>query len=244
MTIFNDGNRWHYVVDPDEYVRHRDVYEMRTCSADPDSGYEMYVDPQFANQRAELQPRLKAYLHYQFPYQRAGSPEAQAEFFIDALGGSLRDNEMVMLDTESASGLIDPVGFTRQWCSVVENELKTRAWIYVPSALAGQLTRDVTGTRIVKAPRYSGGRDRGSAPWWPFDVHQFTDRGYFPGCHDVGDVNYTTLSPAQMLLRCSSSGRDLPPSSAIPPSARPVLEYGDTGPWVRTAQELLSRAGV
>ncbi|MGH3910903.1 MAG: hypothetical protein ACRDRM_08720, partial [Pseudonocardiaceae bacterium] len=43
---------------------------------------------------------------------------------------------------------------------------------------------------------------RGAAPWWPHDVHQYTDKGYFPGCAKSGDLNYTTLSVDQILARC------------------------------------------
>lgn len=148
---FCDGNQWHYVTDVELYVREREMYEMRTCSADPKRGYRMYVDTQFARQRELLQPRMRAYLHYQFPYEQAGSPEVQAAFFCDTIG-ALRANEMVMLDTEGASGLRNPADFMRRWCALVEPRLGTLAWIYVPSALADSLTRAVTGPRIVKAP--------------------------------------------------------------------------------------------
>lgn len=195
---FNDGNRWHYVTDFDRYVRERQMYEMRTCSA---QAGRMYIDPQFRSQRQNLQPRLHAYLHYQFPYQNAGTPERQAEFFCAAIG-ELRDNEMVMLDTEAGSGLRDPADFMRRWCAIVEPRLNTLAWIYIPSALAGSLTRAVTGPRIVKAPRYSGNAGIGDPPWWPHDVHQYTDRGYFPGSNEPGDVNVTSLTVNEMLTRC------------------------------------------
>lgn len=196
---YSDGNTWHYVTDPGRYVRERDMYEMRTCSAR--SG-RMYIDPQFDSQRAMLQPRLRGYLHYQFPYQNMGTPEAQANFFCDAIG-QLRSNEMVMLDTEDGSGLNDPVDFMRRWCAVVETRLNTLAWIYVPRGLAGRLTPAVTGPRIRKCPRYSGGPGKGRAPDWPWDVWQYTDRGYFPGSpHGPGDCNYTEWTVERMLVHC------------------------------------------
>lgn len=202
---FNDGNQWHFVTDVDRYVRERSMYEMRTCSA---KNGRMYVDPQFRGQRERVQPRVRGYLHYQFPYQNAGSPERQATFFCDAIG-ELRDNEMVMLDTEAESGLRDPADFMRRWCAVVEPRLRTLAWIYVPSALAGSLTRAVTGSRIVKAPRYSGGERIGPTPSWPHDVHQYTKCGRFPGSeHGPGDVNVTALTVEQMLARCRPQRKD------------------------------------
>ena len=212
---FCDGNKWHYVTVPDAYLRaHPDMYEMRTCSA---TNGQMYVDPQFALQRRVLQARVRGYLHYQFPYQNAGTPERQAEFFCNALG-ELRPNEMVMLDTEDASGLRDPADFVRRWCAVVEPRLRTLAWIYVPSGLARKLTRAVTGQRVVKAPRYSGHAGRGTPPSWPYDVWQYTDRGPFPGSpHGPGDGNTTAWTVDQLLVRCrgTSSG-----------GVRPVLRLG------------------
>lgn len=228
MTVFNDGNQWHYVTDPDAYVReHPEVYEMRTCSA---RDGRMYVDSQFASQRRLMQPRVRGYLHYQFPWQNAGTPEAQAKFFCDVLG-ELRLNEMVMLDTEEGSGLIDPADFVRRWCAVVEPRLRTRAWIYVPSALAGKLTREVTGQRIVKAPRYSGHSGIGAIPHWPHDVHQYTKAGPFPGSpHGPGDCNVTSWTVDQLLSRCLSGS-----------PGRRTLSRGDTGKDVREVQEMLNR---
>lgn len=229
---FCDGNQWHYITHPDRY-RHP-MYEMRTCSAR--GGRHMYVDPQFASQRAMMQPRVQGYLHYQFPYQNAGTPEAQAEFFIRALG-ELRPNEMVMLDTEDASGLQDPAWFVRRWCAVVESRLRTLAWIYVPKGLARALNRDVTGPRIVKAPRYSGHSRKGSAPNWAHDVWQYTDRGPFPGsAHGPGDCNTTTWSVAALLDRCRRPGGGAGPGRA----ARPTLRPGDRGKDVEHLQRRLN----
>lgn len=224
---FNDGNKWHFVTAARAYPY--PMYEMRTCSA---SGGRMYVDPQFASQRAMLQPRVAGYLHYQFPYQNAGSPEQQAHFFCDALG-ALRPGEMVMLDTEAGSGLTDPAGFLRRWCAVVEPRLGTLAWVYVPRDLARALNRDVTGRRIVKAPRYSGHAGKGAPPDWPHDVWQYTDRGHFPGSpHGPGDCNHTDWTVQQLLARCHDGPGGMPP--------RPVLRRGDRGPAVRELQTLLN----
>lgn len=213
---FCDGNQWHYVTNVDAYLGAGfDMYEMRTCSA---RNGRMYVDLQFENQRRLLQPRLRGYLHYQFPYQNAGTPEDQANFFCNAIG-ELRPNEMVMLDTEEGSGLKDPVNFTRRWCNIVEPRLRTLAWNYVPSALAKQLTREVTARRIVKAPRYSGHSGVGAVPYWPHDVHQYTKEGPFPGSpHGPGDRNITSWTTEGLLARCK--GRELQPEL-------PVLQEGD-----------------
>jgi len=232
---FCDGNQWHYVTDVELYVREREMYEMRTCSADPKRGYRMYVDTQFARQRELLQPRMRAYLHYQFPYEQAGSPEVQAAFFCDTIG-ALRANEMVMLDTEGASRLRNPADFMRRWCALVEPRLGTLAWIYVPSALADSLTRAVTGPRIVKAPRYSGHTGKGPKPWWPHDVWQYTQTGHFIGSpHGPGDCNVTEWTVDQLLARCKGSA---------PPPGRRTLRLGDTGEDVRHLQRLLNDRSI
>ena len=222
---FNDGNKYHYVTDANSYARHRDMYEMRTCSA---INGQMYVDPQFEYQRRILQPLMRGYLHYQFPYQNAGSPEKQADFFCNVIG-TLRSNEMVMLDTEGASGLSDPCDFAVRWCARVEARFSTLCWIYVPQALARVLTREVLGPRLIKAPRYSGNANRGTPPSWSYDVWQYTDRGFFPGSpHGPGDVNYSDLTTQQLLDRCTQFDR-------------PTLRKGDSGPWVRELQSKLAR---
>lgn len=230
--LFNDGNQWHFVTDPDAYPH--PMYEMRAASA---RNGVPYVDPQFHRQRELLQPRVGGFLIYQFPYQNAGSPESQADFFCRAVG-TLRPNEMVMLDTEAGSGLVDPADFMRRWCRIVESRLQTLAWIYVPKALAGQLTRAVTGNRIVKAPRYSGNAGRGTPPDWPHDVWQYTDRGPFPGsAHGPGDVNTTEWSLPELLKRSGRPG-------GSEPVGRPVLRLGDSGPAVRELQTLLNAANI
>lgn len=229
---FNDGNQWHYITNVDTYVREREMYEMRACSAR--DGRRMYVDPQFASQRDLVQPRVRAYLHYQFSYQNAGSPEQQADFLCDTLG-SLRPNEMVMLDVESTSGLVDPANFVRCWCARVELRLGTLAWVYVPRELADRVTRDVTGSRVVKAPRYSGYDGRGKPPSWSYDVWQYTDKGYFPGsAHGPGDCNYTELTVNDILTRCRRSEH----------SVRRSLKKGDRGEDVADLQRQLNAVGI
>lgn len=194
---FNDGSQFRVVIDPAEYMRHREMFEFRVST-----GYG--EDSAWRRHRDQLSP-CRALLMYYFPYQGLGSPEQQAHGFCDLIG-TLRDNEMVMLDTEQEGGLADPADFTRRWCAVAEARLQTLSWIYVPSALAGALTRAVTGARIVKAPRYSGTAQIGAPPWWPHDVHQYTDRGYFPGCAQSGDTNVTAWTARQLLDRCHAGG--------------------------------------
>ncbi|MGH3909253.1 MAG: hypothetical protein ACRDRM_00310, partial [Pseudonocardiaceae bacterium] len=167
------------------------MFEFRVASA---RNGQMYVDSAFGHHREVLRG-MKALLLYQFPYGN-WSAEEQADFFCDTVG-RLRPHEMMMLDIEAGSGIGDPADFTRRWLARAEGRLGGLAWVYVPSALAAAVTREVTGPRLVKAPRYSGHAGRGAAPWWPHDVHQYTDKGYFPGCAKSGDLNYTTLSVDQ-----------------------------------------------
>lgn len=227
-TTFNDGSQYRVVTNPDAYLRERDMFETRVSSAK--NGRTLYVDTAFQRHRDQLGPRLRALLLYHFPYQNAGPPEHQANWFCDVLG-ALRPNEMVMLDTESASGLRDPADFMRRWCGVVEQRFGTLCWVYVPRDLSGPLNRGVTGERLVKAPRYSGHGGRGTPPNWAHDVWQFTDRGPFPGCSQSGDVNYTALSVDQMLTRCRRPAD---------PNWRPTLRKGDRGPHVTELQHLLN----
>jgi hypothetical protein len=59
------------------YLRERDTYEMRACSA---SNACLLVDSQFYQQR-EAMAAIHYFRAYQFPYQNAGFPKYQ--------GGSL-----------------------------------------------------------------------------------------------------------------------------------------------------------
>ncbi len=199
--IFNDGSQYRVVTDPAAQLAQRELYMFRAASA---RNGVMYKDTAFDKHRDEL-ARMPGLAMYQFVYQNVGTPENQADFLLGVIDG-LRWNEMIMLDIEAGGGITDPVGFTRRWLAVVEAELDTQAWIYVPSVLSKQLTRQVTGNRIVMAPRYSGTAQRGTAPWWPHDVHQFTDAGPFPGCTQTGDTNYTSLTVSDMLARCNPNG--------------------------------------
>lgn len=201
---FNDASQYCRLTDPKAYKAKRDLFEFRACSA---RNGRLYVDYAFEYHR-NLMPDI-ASLMYQFPYGQ-WSPEEQAEFFCRTIG-TLRPHEMVMLDIEEESGIANPADFTRRWCKTVESRLSTKAWIYVPAPLAKSLPRSVTGDRIVKAPKYSGGMKRGPAPTWPHDVHQYSDRGYFPGCPEgMGDVNYTPLSTQDLLIRCRKSDSSYP----------------------------------
>lgn len=239
MTEFNDGSQYRIVSNPTEHLKHRRMFETRVCSAK--NGRDLYIDTAFRRHRSELGPHLEALLLYAFPYQNAGSPEAQARYFIDALGGSLRPNEMVMLDTESGSGLNNPADFMRRWCAVVERTLDTLAWIYVPMDLSRALNRSVTGDRLTKKPRYSGGPGKGKPPTWEYDPRrdawQYTDKGWFPGCPQSGDCNTIDLTISEMLTRCRRPG-----GGGAPP--RPTLRRGDTGPAVTDLQNRLNAAGV
>jgi hypothetical protein len=186
---FNDGSMYRVVSDPPALLRERQVYMHRAASAR--SGVP-YVDPTFADHRARLSG-LPLLVWYQYVYQNAGTPEAQADFLCKAIG-TLRPNETVMIDIETGGGITDPQDFARRWLAVVEPRLLCLAWVYVPGALAAALPRTFTGDRVVMAPRYSGTASRGAAPTWPHDVHQYTDQGHFPGCTQSGDTSYTALS--------------------------------------------------
>ena len=184
---FNDGSQYRVVTDPDAQLAQREVYCFRAASA---RDGQLYVDTAFARHRREL-AGMKGLLMYQFVWQD-WTPELQAEFFCNAVG-RLADHEMVMLDIETGGHIIDPADFAERWLAVVEKRLQTRAWVYVPRALAAVL-RPVVDGRVVMAPRYSGTAARGTAPDWPHDVHQYTDVGHFPGCPQSGDVSYTELT--------------------------------------------------
>lgn len=191
---FNDGNQWHFVTNPTQYKASRTMYEFRATSG-------TNRDTQFSGQRGMFKgfPSLM----YHFPYESSNSPEWQADHLADTVG-ALTDNDMFMLDSEGASGLKNPADFSRRFFARLEARTDKLCWQYVPSALAGSLTRAVTGNRIVKAPRYSGNASRGAAPTWPYDVHQYTDRGGFPGSpHGPGDCNFTTWTTKQLVDRCN-----------------------------------------
>lgn len=206
---FNDGSQYREVTNFAAYMAERDIYCCRAASA---SGGVPYVDTAFARHRAGF-AGIKALCFYQFPYTGAGSPETQANFFINnALGGALRAHEMVMIDPEAGGGFdsTNVQDWVRRWLAVVEPALNTRAWIYVPSALSAGLPRSFTDPRIVMAPRYSGTATRGLAPSWPYDIHQYTDIGYFPGLGNntgtTGDADYTALTTDQILTTCNPNG--------------------------------------
>ncbi len=209
---WSDGNQWHFITDPAAYERARLMYEYRVASG---STGQMLVDTRWVQQRAAMQPLLDGMLYYQKPYNKE-SPEAQANLLCDLLG-HLAPNEMVMLDIEGDINVPDPADFMRRWCAVVEPRLNTLAWVYVPQSLSGVLTRAVTGNRIVKAPKYSGTDQRGPAPSWPYDVHQYTDKGAFPGGNGPGDANFTDLTVSQMLDRCRLAPPQPAPGVPMPP---------------------------
>ncbi|GAA4845405.1 hypothetical protein GCM10023201_40770 [Actinomycetospora corticicola] len=194
---FSDVNQWHRVTDRYVYeASGAPMIEIRVCSA---SSGQMVEDTEWRRHRARFDgfPRL----YYQYVWGRQ-SPEEQADLLAGLLGG-LAPQDMLMLDIEVGSKIADPPGFTRRWVARAEARLGTRPWVYVPKALASDELYDAIGTRVVKAPRYSGGLHRGTPPNWPHHVHQFTDRGPMPGSPDgPGDCNYTELEVADLLARC------------------------------------------
>ena len=214
MVEFNDGNYYHFITDPEAYAANRLMYEYRVYSGS--KGFMEY-DYLFEQQRALMQPRLDAMLYYQKPINTMPA-EDQAHMFCDKIK-VLRPNEMIMLDTEKnfndpKSDLGDYEDFANRWWGVAENRLDTLSWVYVPKNISGQLSRRVTGQRIVKAPKYSRMSSRGVAPDWDHDVHQYTDIGWFPGGNGPGDTNWTDMTVSQMLDRCRRT-RPAPPENAI-----------------------------
>jgi hypothetical protein len=200
--IFNDGNQWHFIVDINAYMRERNFYEMRACSA-RNNGRDMYVDEKFKQQQKLCRDNGLAALWYQFPYQNAGTPEQQADFFLNAVG-NLLPNERVMLDTEGGSGLASPTEFALRWFAVVEKEFNTIGWIYVPQSLSSALSPAKIGNRITKAPRYASGDpyDKwGPTPTWAHDIHQYSQNAYFPGANGPGDSNFSKWSLEVLLAR-------------------------------------------
>jgi hypothetical protein len=187
---FNDGSSYRVVTDPARHLRERPMFIGRAASA---RNAGLYVDTSLAHHRTTL-ASMPLLVWYQYVWSQWG-PETQAQFLIDTLG-YLKPNETVMLDIETAAGIADPADFSRRWLAHIEPRLKCRAWIYVPGALYPALA-PLIGGRVVVMPHYSG------VPTWPHDVHQYTDRGYFPGCPDQagGDVNRTALTVPQLLAR-------------------------------------------
>lgn len=207
---FNDGSEYRVLDSAVSQVQAgRELYAYRAASM---RGGQLYEDLAFNHHRQITAGVLRATLIYQFVYTSA-SPEAQADFFLQTLGYGLQPQEMVCLDLESGGGFTpaNVTNFAERWLVRVEPALATKAWLYVPSALSSILSASVASDRIIWAPRYSGGAQRGAAPFWRHDVHQYTDRGFFPGCSMTGDTSYTTLTTEAMLARCNPGGFVQPP---------------------------------
>jgi GH25 family lysozyme M1 (1,4-beta-N-acetylmuramidase) len=200
----NDGSQYRVVTDPAAYMAARPMYVFRAASA---RNGAMYIDTAFDRHRTGL-AAMPLLVMYQYVYPQ-WSAEQQADFFCNAIGEA-RGNETAMLDIETAAAIPDPAGFARVWLARVEERLGCRSWIYIPGPLAGPLV-PVAGGRVIMAPRYSGTAQRGAAPTWQHDVHQYTDRGYFPGCPDPagGDTSYTALTLADLIAR----SRPVPPNT-------------------------------
>lgn len=201
---FNDGSQYRIVSDPSQQLAQRSLFMGRAASG---RNGALYVDTAFPRHRDVL-AGMPALCWYQYPWINLGTPEDHATFFCNALGGALRWNEMVMIDPEAGGGFTsaDVQAWVARWLAVTESVLATKAWMYVPSTLAAGLPRAFTADRIIMAPRYSGTDAHGAEPWWPWDVHQYTDRGPFPGCAQTGDTSHTTLTAEQLLARCNPSG--------------------------------------
>lgn len=167
----------------------------------------LYVDSAFDHHRRVTANGFEATLIYQFAWQQF-TPEFQANYFASTLGFGLQQHEMVCLDMETSGGFIpsNAATFARAWLAAVEALLQCKAWLYVPSALSTALSASVTQDRIIWAPRYSGTPTRAAEPTWRWNAHQYTDRGFFPGCAQSGDVSYTDMTTDQMLSRCNPQG--------------------------------------
>lgn len=205
---FNDGSQYRVLTSPAaQLAAGRSLFAYRVASA---RGGRPYIDTAFRQHR-DTTTRFRGTLLYQFVYADL-SPESQADFFLSAIG-SLQTQEMVCLDVETGGGFNagNVAGFAQRWLDLVEPALQTRAWLYVPGALASPLSGPLTAERVIWAPRYSGGPQRGSAPSWRHDVHQYTDRGPFPGCAATGDTSYTTHTTEALLARCNPTGFAEPP---------------------------------
>lgn len=202
--IYSDVNEWHRIIDPVAYVDSgRDLLEYRVATAQSPDFRVLTQDHYWRTHRRMCAEHGIASVLYQFPYQTAGTPEQQAEYFC-GLVEPLRDNEMVMIDIEGRGKLANPVNFLRRWLAVVEPRLNTRAWVYVPRSFASKLTREVTGDRIVKAPDYDANDgEPHSPPTWPHDVWQFSSKAELPGGNvPTGDANITDWTTQQLIDRC------------------------------------------
>jgi GH25 family lysozyme M1 (1,4-beta-N-acetylmuramidase) len=208
-VIFNDGSQYRVLDSPQAQINAgRELFAYRVASTRVG---QMYVDRSFDYHRSAT-AKMKATLLYQFTFVTL-SAEAQAGFFLATVGRALQQHEMVCLDLETGGGFTpdNVASFASRWLNIVEPALDTKAWLYVPGALASPLTGPLSADRVIWAPRYSGTAERGSAPSWRHDVHQYTDRGPFPGCAQVGDTSYTAYTSQQLLARCNPSGFNEPP---------------------------------
>jgi GH25 family lysozyme M1 (1,4-beta-N-acetylmuramidase) len=163
------------------------------------------VDEAFDHHR-RVSDVFRATCIYQYVWPHF-TPEAQADFLVDTvLSCGLQQHEMVCLDIETEAKIPDPLGFAMRWLNEVEERLDTRAWVYVPGPLSKHFHRSITDDRIIMAPKYSGTPMMGARPTWPHDIHQYTDRGFFPGCTQSGDLSHTEMTIGQLLARCNPYG--------------------------------------
>jgi len=77
--------------------------------------------------------------------------------------------------------------------------------------------------RVVKAPKYSGGDFVGAAPTWPYDIHQYSDKAFFPGGNGPGDANITDFTAQTMLDKSRRAAQPPQPPQGIPMPPRRAM---------------------
>lgn len=168
---------------------------------------------------------------YHFAYESSGSPsgnpEAEAEFFVDAmLGvGGFDSGDMAVLDLEDGNG---PLGmWTLRWCRRVEQLvgfkplIYTGEWFSVPHAL-WQVPELAAFPLWLAA--YQEQMPAPPAPWKSVAFWQHTDKASVPGVSGPCDRNVFN-GPADMLALYGKAASE----PVRPPTAEPPDELG----WLR-----------